>query len=327
MEQVLVGQLKNPTTIITDQKETLNINSWHGKAIWSYLRLHNGKRIDALIKERLGGERMADHEMKTILGDLFPKQQRTLQFIMSADNQVIAVATTRHLVTPPEMVYRTAEEILGKKLTMSSKLDGGSVLVRKVAGLRYGIQISGGSITTRFAIRVGALIRVELCFNPLSWLGVGNFKRFGITSAYERVLRIQRTTELRPRLVQAIYNGKHGLKKLRGQIQHAKKVSLSETQARILTFAMCKSYGLGRRTMETVLERFTQEKQTQYGLAMALSWVAEHGELKKTAEDRTSHARQSLSTVGAGVLLIDDVPKTTEKSQAWLKKCCPGLFK
>lgn len=100
---------------------------------------------------------------------------------------------------------------------------------------------------------------------------------------------------------------------------------MSEKTARTLTYAMCRSYGIGSKTIEAVLKRYAGEDQTQYGLAMALSWNAEHGETRKTPEGQRSHTAQELSTVGAGVLLIDDLPKTTEKSREWLRLHLPDL--
>ncbi len=328
-EQVVVGRLVDESTIKTEDDKTVSIADWQGRAVWSYLRLQLGKvNADEKIKGLLGelGGHMRDKDtMSKVLCRLMPDGedspyavQRDVQFILEA-GEVVAVASTKHLRVSPSVVYETARDILKKDLDFDPKLEGGSVFFKKVAGLRLGVQISGGSITTRMAIRVSAMVRVEMCFNPLSWLGTGNLQRFGISGEYDRVLRIEKITELRPRLESAIQNGQHGLGDLQAHLDHTKTISISAARAKILATAFASSYGLGRETIHAVLEQFTGNDKTQWGLGMAMSYVAEHGEFKREVVQAHEHRRQALSTASAGILLVKDLGYTVGKSAEWLR--------
>jgi len=98
-------------------------------------------------------------------------------------------------------------------------------------------------------------------------------------------------------------------------IKATRKVKVSAHAAKTIVSAMSLSYNLGAKTIQQVLERFEREKQTQWGVGMALSYIAAHGTFRKGIEG----THQTLSTIAGAVLLIDDIPKAEEKSLEWLK--------
>jgi len=237
-----------------------------------------------------------------------------------SSSDVLAVATLKHLLIEPRKVYETVAQILGPTAALTpSHLHGETFLTgQNFAGIKVGYQVDGGDLTTRFAVRVGVFARVEMCFNPLSWLGVSGLGRFGVPADYERVLRIKKLNELFPRLQAAITNAKGKLGDLEQRVDHTKAVSLSARKATVINGAFCMAYGLGEKVIKGVMERYEQEPKTQYGLAMAQSWAAQHGEHRATPEGKTDRVPQSLSTISGATLLID--PKTaTPKIRAWLK--------
>lgn len=326
---VVIGQLVEPHEIRTQQGETVKIQEWAGRAAWAYLRLVYGRSIDAEITERkrkvkavLGG---VDEVLNGLLADA--EQKRPLQFIMSSSD-VVAVASLKHLLIEPRKVYETAAQILGPTAPIETAwkswhLHGETFLTGQgFAGIKVGYQVDGGDLLTRFAVRVGVFARVEMCFNPLSWLGVSGLSRFGVPSDYERVLRIQKLNELFPRLQAAIVNVKGQLSDLEKRVEHTKEVSLSAKKATMINGAFCMAYGLGEKSIEQVMDRFQEEKKTQYGLAMAQSWAAEHGEHRKAsptaAQRREDHVPQSLSTISGATLLID-VKNAEPRIRAWLQ--------
>jgi hypothetical protein len=312
---VVVGKLASPEAIKTENGELIPVEDWQGRAAWSYLRLVYGRSVDDQIKAVNPKDR--PNYIKALM--FKAAQERPLQFIMSS-GQVIGVATTKHLLIPPEQVYDAARQILGQPFEVQEGLHGQIYYLDGFAGIKTGVQIDGGDLTTRFAIRVGVFARVELCFNPLSWLGVSGLGRFAIPSDYERVLRIQKLNELFPRLKAAIVNAKGKLADLEKRVEHTKRVSLSPTTANILNGAMCMAYGLGEKTIRQVMERYNQaEDKTQYGLAMAQSWTAQHGEHRKTPEGQTCRVPQSLSTISGATLLIDDIKTAEAKAKKWLQ--------
>lgn len=310
---VMVGKLADPHTIATEEGQSVKINEWQGRAAWSYLRLVYGRKIDDTIK-KAGEQGQAEDCQYELIRTA--KQDKPLQFIMSSNN-VLAVATLKHLLLEPQHVYATAEQIVGP-LVYDELLHGRVSYFDGWAGIKTGVQIDGGDLTTRFAIRVGVFARVEMCFNPLSWLGVSGLGRFGVPSDYERVLRIQKLNELFPRLKAAISNAQTHLADLEKRVAHAKTVPLFDKTALTLTGAMGLAYGLGEKTIKQVLDRYQEEPLTQYGLAMAQSWQAQHGEHRKTPEGREDRVPQSLSTISGATLLLDDVKAAEAKAKKWL---------
>jgi len=325
---VVVGKLADPLEIETEPRKRVLIKDWDSRAIWSYLRLVHGRTIDDKIKELREKEKARlekegedkEQAIKEVFVSLYKPNERPLQFIMSSNN-VQAVATMKHLLIEPAQVYATAEQILGKPASASSSanLYGQVFDIDGFAGIKTGVQVDGGDLTTRFAIRVGVFARVEMCFNPLSWLGVSGLGRFGVSSDYERILRIKKLNELFPRLQAAITNAKAHMGDLEKRVEHTKKVSLSSKTATRLNGSMCMAYGLGEKTIKEVMERYKQtEDKTQYGLAMAQSWQAQHGEHRKTPEGRVDRVPQSLSTISGATLLIDDIKTAEAKARKWL---------
>jgi len=312
---VLIGKLAEPHIIETEEGRKVKINEWAGRAVWSYLRLVYGRKIDDTITA--AGPEREDCQYELLR---HAPQERPLQFIMSA-NDVLAVATMKHLLIEPRKVYETAAKILGPTAAIApqTNLHGETFLTDQgFAGIKTGYQIDAGDLSTRFAVRVGVFARVEMCFNPLSWLGVSGVSRFGIPSDYERILRIKKLNELFPRLQAAITNARAHLKDLEARVDHTKQVSLSARKATMINGALCMAYGLGEKVMGQVIEQYEKEPKTQYGLAMAQSWTSEHGEHRATPEGKTDRVPQSLSTISGATLLID--PKTAEpKIRTWLK--------
>jgi len=316
---VVVGKLSDPTEVIKEDSSTVILPEWNKRAMWSYLRLIHGRSIDDQIKAELRkGEDMQEVFISFVEGEYKDVEPRTLQFIVSS-SEVLAVATMKHLLIPPEQVYKTAAQILGSSLSSSKGLYGQFLLENGFAGIKTGYQIDAGDLTTRTAIRVGVFARVEMCFNPLSWLGVSGLSRFAVPSDYERILRIKKLNELFPRLQAAITNAKAHLGDLEKRVNHTKGVSLSSKKATLLNGSMCMAYGLGEKTIKEVMERYAQgEDKTQYGLAMAQSWQAQHGEHRKTPEGQITRVPQSLSTISGATLLIDDIKTAEAKARKWL---------
>jgi len=314
-EQVIVGKLRDPTEVIRKDGSTAILPEWHKRAMWSYLRLVHGRTIDDKIKAEL----KSGKDLLDVFAENYQNAEpRTLQFIID-DKNVLAVASTKHLLISPNLVYATTLKILGKPIETQAGLRGGYVVFKEIGGLKVGAQIDGGSILTRFAIRVASFLRVEMCFNPLSWLGVSGLGRFGLPTDYERVLRVQKVTELEPRLKSALDNSVKKVGDIEKRVEHAKAVSVSSKTAHVLAGAMGMAYGLGGKTIKQVMEQFKDEDRTQWGLSMAESWVAKWGKHKKTPEGKTVKVPQSLSTISGATLLLDDIKTSEQKCRQWLK--------
>lgn len=329
---------------------------WDKRAMWSWLRLNYGRKtIDPVITETLTTAEEAVREKHGYLESKwryipdFVRQeitlersraleglfkirvlskevydQRKLQYILEGQT-VMAVASLDHLLIPPEEVYAVGKQIFaasGIQLKVPEHGIHGLVgFIKEVQGLKFGLQFFGGNILTRQAIKVGCFVKVLMCTNPISWMGVSGFMGW-ITKPdnYERVLRIKVRTELEPRITQAISGAQQQLADLEGRIEHTKEVPLSSDAAKALTAAMGMSYGLGAKTIEQVLEGFEGETQTQWGLSMAMSYVAAHGEFRAAPEGSVDYRNQKLSTISGVLLTIDDIKAAEQKSLGWLKE-------
>jgi len=338
---VVVGVLETPNIIRTEEGERISISGIHGRAAWSWLRLQAGRRIDDEIKQAIEAEAQRrkmevkdlprDVRYDVVLGmleQMLENTQRPVQYIIDGD-YVKAVASTQHLLIPPEEVQAVANQILAERGGLKFKTDPileGLVATdeKEVAGLYLGFHLHPGDILTRRAISVSSWIYTILCTNPLTWAGIGNFGRFGIGSEHERVLRIQKKSELRPRLEKAIDEAAKNIDTLKQMVEYAKKNKVDPKEARVILTAFSKSYGIGDKVIQELLERLNVEDKTTWGMSQAASYVARHGEnFRKTPEGQKSRARQSMATVGAASLLIEDPSLTYEKAMKWLKGKLP----
>jgi len=331
MSQVSIGTLEDSKKL-KSELGLHDLTDWNYRAMWQWLRFQKGRGIDDIIKATISEPYMNDRpkrlaEMRKFFARTVDEtpHQRDMQYILTQAGKVVAVASLQHLLIPPQEVYAEAQDILGASgihLTEEDRIWGKIAYLTEeaVSGLMMGLQIHAGSITTRLAIRVSSFLRVELCTNPISWLGTGSFGWAGLGGKYDKVLRIQVKEELRPRLATAISSAQHGLHSITAKVGHTKKVPLSEESARIITAAMSISYGLGANTIQQVFDRLPEEPATQYGLAMAFSWAARHGDFTHPFTGKMSkETTQKLSTIAGASLMIDDIQAARQKSLKWLQ--------
>jgi len=320
--QVVVGELTNPQTIKTAEN-SVKIGEWDDRARWSWLRLQRGRRVDDEIKASLEAEK----EWSDIFKQLMPQKQRPVQYIM-IDGDVKAVASTKHLLIPPEEVTEAARDICTRQeLEQDYALDGLIGREGEVAGIQVGWQIDPGNILTRRAISVSSWASTVLCTNPLSWAGIGNFGRFGLKPEHTRVLRIQDKTELRPRLERAITTARKEVKALEDLIERSKTTKVKPQEARMILAAFAKAYRIGLKSIKEVTRLLEVHPRTTYGMAQAASWEARHGEsFRKTADGEVStRTRQAMATVGAACLLIEQPEPTYQQAMKWLKGQWPTV--
>jgi len=328
---VCIGTLRNSGMIRSETGEVIPME-FEGRAAWSWLRLQHGRSIDAEIKAALGekkkeGERLA--ELMNFLDRSIPTSQRQTQFIYETTEKgtiVKAVASLDHLLIPPEEVERVAHEILADRqirYNVDATLEGlVSVDPQEVAGLYVGFHLHPGDILTRTAISVSSYLYTIICTNPITWAGIGGFGRFGVDNKaqeFERVLRIQKKSELRPRLEKAIDETTKMMDRLKGMVDFAKTNNVDPKEARIILGAFTKAYGLGDKVLTELLGRLRLEDKTTFGMAQAASYEARHGEaFRETPEGQKPKARSSVATIGAAALTIQDPKDVAEKCRKWL---------
>jgi len=325
--QVYIGTLADLDKINTEEGGQ-QVRGFQDRAMWSWLRLQRGRRVDAEIKR--AAEDMKTQDKTTVLEELIlehlidTRDQRIVQYIIM-DGEIKAVASTKHLLIPPEEVLQAANEVIHEYTPLVTEQDpslDGLIVTdeNEYAGLYLGFHMDPGNILTRRAISVSSYIRTLICTNPLTFAGIGNFGRFGLEPRHERVLRIHKITELKPRIQAAITEAGGNVENLKKMVNHAKQNQVDPKEARIILSAFSKAYGIGDKVIQELLGRLQEEPSTTYGMSQAASWIARHGESwKKPVAGQAEHARQSMAVVGAASLLVEDPHLTHEKAAAWLR--------
>jgi hypothetical protein len=336
-EQIVIGRMLDSQKIRSG-RSVVELGDWEGRAAWSFLRLQFGRSIDTEIKayvdamQAAHGKPFNKAQRRVQVMRFFEqkisciKDPREIQFILDSGSNVMAVASLKHLLVPEAQVYEMVDQIISRdypklKNCAVNGLRGCQYLLSSVAGFKLGLQVFGGSINTREAITVSSWLRVETCFNPLSWLGIGSLGSFtGRASRdYERVLRIKVISELEPRLKQGIQAAVDKTETLKGRVEAVKKISVKRSDAEIILSAMGLSYTLGEKTIDQLLDRLQQEDKTQWGISMAASWVAAHGKFKATPEGQDRSVEQKVSTIAGATLLLDDIKEARARSLEWLQ--------
>lgn len=336
--EILVGTLREPYRIDTN-KGRRELTEWRYRAMWSFLRLQCGRSIDKEIRDYIEREGRLQHDLEYVemsrdqraeLMEAYfaakvasTKMSRPVQFILDGQ-EIRAVASLKHLLIPPMEVYDMARTVVAEKhpslvLSEQEGLTGLTYEIEEYKGFNLGLQIFGGDIYTRQAITLSSWLRVLSCFNPLSWLGSGSFHSImgkGV-NGHERMLRIKKRSELEPRFIEAVEAQLKKTQDLKGRVEETKKVKVKRSEAEVIMSALGLSYSLGADTVEQILKRLQKEDKTQWGMAMASSWVAEHGKFRLTKGE--SKRVQKLSTISGAALLLRDIQDAEEKSLAWLQ--------
>lgn len=326
--QVLVGVMPKMGEISTGAGIT-PFGEMSDRARWSFLRLQMGKTTAddkiSLMKEYPSIKKIPKRERTGVIFNslchsynLLGEHQREIQYILIGGD-VYAVASTKHLLIPPEEVLTVAGKYT-QGLQASSNLEGVVQDLEELPGLKLGFNLFPGDIVTRRAISIGYYCRVISCFNPLTFVGVGHLSRFfsgRINEGFEKVLRIETKKELDDRIRDAIASSVDGLQNLKDAIADSKSTDVAWIDAKILLAAFPSAYSAGEATVKQIWAQYRKEDQTVWGMAMAVSWVARHGEFSKAAKDKFN---TGLATAAAAYLAVDDIEKVAEQSQKWLKE-------
>lgn len=345
-EQVIIGKLSDLQTVQNVDKGTIHVvKDWDYRAAWSWLRLHHTRKIDARIKElqNIAADALyrslrneippmtptvkallkARHQalmgfLETEIQRIPVEKQRKLQFIRIGDN-LVAVASLKHLLIPEQEIYAATQKLIEplKLEEPEYSLFGKVVWLKEIAGSKLGLQVFGGDIRTRHAIKIVSIINVISCLNPVSWLNVNSLNSItGNISYKKRVLRIKAKEELEPRLCMGLKAARADLKNVEREIEQSKDVEVTDRGMRLVVSAMCLSYHLGVDTIKQVFAQYESEEKTIWGVSMALSYVAAHGTFRK-GSDKTP---QSLSTIAGATLMISHTKEMEQRSLNWLQE-------
>ena len=325
--QVVVGTIVEDG-VIRSEEENVAFGGVDYRAQWDAIRLQLGRtHADEVIRAHVEAVMAESPEMPSreanmkAISELWKVHQfkdRKLQYIM-VDGQVKAIASTDHLLIPPEEVLEIAKLVMPEGRSWAG-FENGLIqeLKETLPGIRTGFQLDPGNIMTRRAIRMGFSVSVILCTNPLSFIGVGHLNRFkvGGWSGNDKILRVKAKAELADRIREALVEGKGGAGNFLETVEQSKKVHVTEDQAKTLLTAFPLAYSAGASTIKQVVARFQKEERTLWGMAQAASYVAMHGDFKKGAKNLDA----GLATAGAAYIGITDVPETTGIAKKWLSE-------
>ena len=333
---VYTGVMPQWGSVLDDAGETLiSFENMSYRGLWSYLRLQLGKRkADKLINEvrapwkeslEAGDIDQPTYKMGVFdaMKDLLPEitNLRKIQFIMR-DTNVYATASTKHLLVPKKLVEESFKRVIPTG-SFEADLGMATASLAQLGGLQEAFevqfQMDPGNILTRKAIRVGFGLRIKSCFNPLTFINGGGLDRFFNKPTYGytrgRVLRVENKTNLDDRIREAYEASKDAVGQMKNDIQRAKDTTLTKDQSNALGAAFPLAFGCGTPVIKQVFNRYTAEASTLWGLAMAVSYVARHGEMRADAKKLP----QNLANAAAGYLWVDDVKGVVERCNKWLE--------
>jgi hypothetical protein len=284
------------------------------KALWALLRFHYGNNINKEIskkrvKKDFDFERFAIKKLKDV-------EQRKLQYILGYnrkdDDYVTSVASLKHSIKTKDMVYEIIEKTLKKKkidIEEQKNMKGRIIYLKTVAKVvKVGVQIYAGDIYTHKAITIAPFVKITSCMNPLTWLGVKNtwFSRESVSSF--KIKRLEKISYLEDRIPEILDQSLVISQKFLDSLERSKEIKLKNEEGKKILLTLCKSYGIGLKPINKVYKRWVkEEKKTLYGLAMATSYYASHGNIFRK---KSKNAHQNISSISGAMLLIKNKKHT-----------------
>jgi hypothetical protein len=318
--QVITGTLADLNTVEDGEGKEYGFTAGQSRAMWAWLRFNMGfKKADAEIDAQTGGkaqklQKALDANAERFFG------KKELQFIIR-DDELVTVASTEHLIVPPETVTKIALSI-NPDLHKEKGFEGLLAPLEEIPGLKVNFQFDPGDIFTMRAIGVGFGIRVITCTNPLSFLGAGALNGLmgpagskDMGGLYEKILRFRNEDELEEKIKRAIDGVGPKAEMLKEQLQYAKVHPLTAGQADTLLTAFPAAYNAGEDTVKQVKARFKKEDKTLWGAAQATSFIAGHREGKRQSEKMDNN----LASAGAAMIFVKDIKATNDRCLNWLQ--------
>jgi len=297
--------------------------SLNRKSLWSIIRHNFSRAIDTEIKsQRKEGISLEDFFIGAFR--VYRAKPKRMQFFVDTEKErCLACATMKHPVISPDEIYSVFDKTLKKhKLKLEDKdgLKGKILLMRKTKIASFGLRIDAGNIYTEKAIRISTYVEILQCLNPLDFAGLS---RGQLTTTMQpvklRILRFESLTKIPDRINGAIVAMKPEIAKVEVMLKETQKKNITTKQAKMIIVAFGTSYGIGAKALKKAFERFRDdEKQTQYGLSMALSWIVEHED--DVFRKDTSEAKTNLSTIAGATLLINKIPQTADHCERFIKR-------
>lgn len=318
--QVVTGTLQDWNAVEDKEGKEYGFETSQSRAMWAWLRFNMGfKKADELIREQKGAkearlQKALDAEAPSLFG------KKELQFII-VDGDLRTVASTEHLIVPPEKVTEIALSI-NPDLHKERGFEGLLSPLEEIPGLKVHFQFDPGDIYTMRAIGVGFGVRVITCTNPLSFLGAGSLNGLmgpagskDMGGLYEKILRFRNENELEAKIRNAIDGVGPKAELLKEQINYAKVHPVTEGQADTLLTAFPAAYNAGEDTVKQIKARYKKEDKTLWGMAQATSYIAGHREAKRQSEKLD----KSLASAGAAMIFVKDVKATNDRCLNWLE--------
>lgn len=341
IKDISVTEDRQGYLVILDNGEAYTIGK---KALWGWGRLQDGRkafdqRVTAAYQQFLKNEgltpktaskedqirlkRMASAEA---FGEVYlgMKEQRPFQAITKTkkdgSKHLFSVASFKHVLVDPEKVQQIAEKVFSScgvepwfkhpSVIKANQLLG---TYGEHNGLNLGLSFSAGNIYTQHAISLSQMVELQVCTNPLVWLGgmLSSYLKSARLEWRTRILRLERIQDekvLEQRLIQTVQDVQSGEKGLIAVIQGSKKKQLEGDQAETILRAFSSSYGIGEKVQGDIMSEYQESQgKSLYDLAQATSLVAWNGD--KFRQDST-RARSTLTGIAAVLTAVKDVPGT-----------------
>lgn len=292
------------------------------KSSWGVLRHHFSRAIDQEVRaQKKKGISLEDFFLEAF--KIFKGKRKPMQFFVDTKKSFChACATLKHPTTTPEEIYKIFNKALKhKNMRLEEKESIGRkvLILQKTKLMKLGMQIDAGDTITNRAIRIIGFAEILACCNPLAFaklnrgIIMGEFEPIKI-----RILRYESLTNIESRVEKAIEAVKPILAKVESKVDSTKKKSIAIDDARKILVSFCGMYGIGAKIISAAYNRFKEnEEQTQWGLSMAISFIAEHS---NSFRKDCFEAKNNLAIIAGATLLADDLKKTVKLCESQIKK-------
>jgi hypothetical protein len=295
----------------------------HSKGVWQFLRLEYGRKVDEEIKKFKEDYEDGSNPLHIFAINKIAEKKPTKELqIIVRNNMIITLASLKHNLYTEEKVYDMISKTIGDlKLIKRSYLKGRIIHIKDVPGFKLGIHIYAGDIYTQYAIKISTFIEVMQCSNIITFLSSHSPVISTTSTQLEKILRIHKQQDIDQRIPIVIENLTKNIDTALDYIETGKKMQINKHNALKLLSSINSSYYIGAKVTGKCFDRYLLDKK-QYGssvwaLAMAVSWIAEHGDCFDNHHTKT---RSALCEIAGSLLSIGDLDKSIANCDEYILK-------
>lgn len=250
---------------------------------------------------------------------------RPLQYIVNKKvNTIVTVATRNHSIIPSDEIGQTVEttlQELGYDIrshweNIKGVLATNTTLHTPLGEIRAGLSIGYGNWITTRAISAGYFFEIEVCTNPLTFLGLSNTMGSKIGLNIAKILRLGDPANIlnKTKALVSQVIGEFKTDTLPEIMLSNGQREMNVTDARAVITAMGNAYTIGVKVQSEVIDQYQNRTQNIWELAMILSKIS-----KDTDNFRKDAVKTpaKLSAIALVLLTTTELPKVVTNSYTY----------